>query len=132
MVCMMANLSVAQILGDYNSSGQLDAGDLDLQALQMNSPNPDLQQYDLNNDGFVNFDDRKLWVEDRNYRYSWIGDANLDLEFNSSDMVQVYAQGKYEKDEYATWAEGDWDGSLKFDSSDMVAAFVPGAYERMR
>jgi hypothetical protein len=57
------------------------------------------------------------------------GDANLDGEFNSSDLVEVFQRGKYELDIDAGWAEGDWNGDRRFDSGDMVAAFQDGGYE---
>ena len=72
--------------------------------------------------------DLQVWVHD--LKHTWIGDANLDSEFNSSDMVQVFASGKYETGEQAGWAEGDWDASGVFDSSDMVTAFADGGYEQ--
>jgi hypothetical protein len=111
------------IVGDYNRNGELDAGDLDLQALEMQKPvqEQDLAEYDLNNSGAVDFDDRRLWVED--LKNTWMGDANLDFEFNSSDMVQVFVAGKYETEKQAGWEEGDWNGTLFFDSSDFVATF---------
>ncbi len=115
------------VTGDYNNDGQLDVGDLNLQAVAI-AGGQDPPEYDLNNDGLVNFADRKQWVEV--LKETWIGDANLDGEFNSSDMVEVFAQGKYETGEDAAWNEGDWDGNLKFDSSDMVAAFAGGGYEK--
>ena len=49
--------------GDYNDNGQLDAGDLDLQAIAM-AADPPPQEYDLNEDGLVNFDDREEWVNE--------------------------------------------------------------------
>ena len=73
-------------------------------------------------------DDVHFWVKD--LIESWIGDANLDREFNSSDMVQVFASGKYETGERAGWIEGDWNGDGVFASSDMVTAFVDGGYEK--
>ena len=74
-------------------------------------------------------EDLRIWVKD--LKATWFGDANLDLEFNSSDMVQVFAAGKYERPgESATWEQGDWDGNLSFDSSDMVTAFADGGYEK--
>ena len=77
----------------------------------------------------VDFKDRQEWVEV--LKNTWIGDANLDLEFNSSDMVQVFAAGTYERPgRNATWEEGDWNCNLLFDSSDMVAAFAGGGYEK--
>ena len=105
----------------------MDAGDLDLQAAAIASGEHPVE-FDLDGNGSVDTADRTLWVDQ--LKYSWIGDANLDGEFNSSDMVQVFTVGKYETDEGAGWAEGDWDGNQRFDSSDMVLAFQNGGYER--
>ena len=113
-------------LGDFNSDGRLDDKDIDALSREVVNGTNDAR-FDLNDDGLVNFDDRKIWVED--LKNTWIGDANLDLQFNSSDMVQVFAAGKYEKQENATWGQGDWNGDQNFDSSDMVAAFAGGGYE---
>ena len=119
-------MSLGDLTGDYNNNGELDTGDLDLQAIAIvNGGGP---EYDLNNDGSINFADREVWVND--LKKTWIGDANLDLEFNSSDMVQVFAKGKYELQEDAKWEEGDWTGDLRFNSGDMVAAFAAGGYEQ--
>jgi hypothetical protein len=112
--------------GDYNEDGELNEPDLNLQAAEIADP-PGDPAFDLTGDNVVDFDDRKAWVE--GLKDTWIGDANLDLEFNSSDMVQVFAAGKYEKPENATWGQGDWNGDRYFDSSDMVAAFAGGGYE---
>ena len=57
------------------------------------------------------------------------GDSNLDLSFDSSDLVDSHAAGKYETGEPATFAEGDWNGDGVYDSGDLVAAFAFGAYE---
>ena len=70
----------------------------------------------------------KIWVND--LKGTWIGDANLDMEFNSSDMVQAFVRGKYETGEHAGWEDGDWNGDTQFGSGDMVAAFVAGGYEQ--
>jgi hypothetical protein len=118
------------LLGDYDGSGTLDAADLDLQAEEMvKGPEADLR-FDLNGDAKVDFADRLMWLHD--LKNTWVGDSNLDLEFNSSDMVQVFSRGKYETDEAAVWEEGDWDGNQVFTSGDMVAAFVDGGYESGR
>ena len=63
------------------------------------------------------------------YRSPYSGDSNLDGEFNSSDLVTVFAAGKYEADADAGWADGDWGGDMKFDSGDLVVAFAEGGYE---
>ena len=113
--------------GDYNGNGHLDVGDLDRQAA-VGIATQDLT-YDLNGDRVVDYaGDRVTWLHELKNVY--VGDANLDLEFNSGDMVQVFQQGKYETALAAGWAEGDWDGNQVFDSADMVAAFVDGGYEQ--
>ena len=114
--------------GDYDGDGQLGAADLDLQAKQMVlSPVPPPAGYDLDGDNDVDGDDRIKWLHDLKNVY--VGDANLDNEFNSNDFVQVFVAGKYETAQLALWQEGDWDGKRTFDSGDFVAAFVDGGYE---
>jgi hypothetical protein len=56
------------------------------------------------------------------------GDANLDGEFNSSDLVAIFEAGKYGTGEFADWSEGDWNGDRMFDSLDFIAAFKDGGY----
>ena len=69
----------------------------------------------------------QVWAT--NLKNTWVGDANLDGEFNSADFVEVFQAGKYEKDELALWSEGDWNADERFDSGDFVAAFQNGGYE---
>ena len=64
-----------------------------------------------------------------NLKQTWFGDANLDSEFNSGDLVTVFSAGKYEADSPAGWDDGDWDADSLFNSSDLVAAFSDGGYE---
>ena len=113
--------------GDYNHNRTLDVGDLDLQAdaIVMGNHPP---AYDLTDDGLVNIDDRLYWVHQ--LKNTWLGDADLNGDFNSTDMVQVFVAGKYETGDGAGWAEGDWNGNGVFNSGDMVAAFVDGGYEK--
>ncbi len=111
-------------VGDYNSNGLLDDGDLDLQA-SVGIVNQDLT-YDANKDGVVDTADRVVWVND--FKNTWMGDANLDGLFNSSDLVTVFSFAKYETGEAATWEQGDWDGDQAFDSGDLVAAFGNAGY----
>lgn len=113
------------LLGDYNGNGSLDAGDLDMQsdAIAANGP----AAYDLNGDGNVNYADRQKWVSD--LKKTWVGDANLDGLFNSTDFVSVFQVGKFETGANASWTEGDWTGDKKFTTSDFVAAFQDGGYD---
>ena len=39
------------------------------------------------------------------------GDADMDLDFDQLDLVQVSIAGKYLSGTAATWGEGDWDGA---------------------
>ena len=48
------------------------------------------------------------------------GDANLDQQFDTADIVAVLAANKFEKDEPATWAEGDWNGDRDFTTDDLI------------
>ena len=65
-------------------------------------------------------------------RATYFGDANLDGEFNSGDLVAVFATGEYEDEipNNSTWATGDWDGDGEFGSGDFVLAFAAGGYEQ--
>ena len=114
--------------GDYNANGELDAGDLDLQAdAIVRGEHP--AEFDLTGDSLVNFDDRLVWVNE--LKNTWIGDSNLDGEFGSSDLVNVFAGGRYEQTILpAGWAEGDWDGNKSFQTGDLVVAFAQGGYEQ--
>jgi hypothetical protein len=63
---------------------------------------------------------------------TWVGDSNLDLVFNSADLVAVFTAGQYEDGVAGNsgWRTGDWDGDHEFASSDFVAAFTDGGYEK--
>ena len=116
------------LLGDYNDNGELDAGDLDLQAEAI-AGGQDPPEFDLNGDGVVDVDgDRIMWLHDLKKVY--VGDVDLDGFFESGDFVAVFVAGKYETSEPATWEEGDWNADLVFSSADFVTAFIDGGYEK--
>jgi hypothetical protein len=68
------------------------------------------------------------------------GDANMDLQFDQLDLVQVQIAAKYLTGQAATWGEGDWDGAPggepgnpppgngRFDQLDIIAALGAGTY----
>jgi hypothetical protein len=68
------------------------------------------------------------------------GDANMDLQFDQLDLVQVQIAAKYLTGAAATWGEGDWDGAPGgspgnppagdgfFNQGDVVAALTGGWY----
>ena len=115
--------------GDYDQNGVIDASDIDMLAEAIREFSTE-GKYDLNSSGSVDRGDRSIMV--KNLLHTWFGDANLDGEFDTSDMVQVFAAGKYETTVAVGWAQGDWDGNGVFDSADMVTAFADGGYEQGR
>lgn len=85
------------------------------------------RRFDLNRDERINFEDVNYWV--KSLKRTWSGDANLDGEFSSTDLIQVFQVGVYERDEVAGWLSGDWNGDQRFGSSDLIVAFQDGGYE---
>ena len=120
---------IGGVPGDFNGDGLLTTADIDLLTTASAAGSQDLK-FDLNGDKAVNVDDATLWIRGDAYAHSWIGDADVNGEFNSSDFVQAFIAGKYESQQAAVWSEGDWDADGFFSSSDFVAAFVDGGYEK--
>ena len=56
------------------------------------------------------------------------GDANLDTQFDQTDITAVLEAGRYRTGEAAEWSEGDWNGDGLFDQEDIVAALATGNY----
>ncbi len=122
---LTAHFDPGGIPGDFNLNGRLDAEDIDL----LTAADTQELAFDLNSDGVVDVNDRVLWVKE--LKVTWFGDANLNGEFNSNDLVFVLAAGKYEDGipQNSGWADGDWNGDMEFDSSDLITALADGGYE---
>ena len=124
----LRNAMIRPLAGDFDGNGELNAEDIDLlvQALAIGTPDT---SFDLNRDNIVDIEDHRYWVE--SIKSTYIGDANLDGEFNSSDLIQVFQLAEYEDliPENSTWTTGDWTGDFEFDSTDFIAAFQGGGYE---
>jgi hypothetical protein len=119
---------VSVVPGDFDGNGILDA--LDIDALTAASASGENQsQYDLNNDGLVNVADVNAWITGGDVYNSYSGDANLDREFNSGDLVTLFVAGKYETGNPAVWTEGDFNGDGIFNTGDFVTALSGGGYE---
>ena len=85
--------------GDLDADDVLDGDDVDVLAEKIaryNIPTWWLLKsaFDLNNDSSIDLDDHRVWVKD--LRHTWYGDANLDGEFNSGDLITVFQAGGYE------------------------------------
>lgn len=117
---------VVLVPGDFNGDGMLDISDIN-QLSMASASNANDAAFDLTDDALVNANDLTFWIKD--LKNSWIGDANLDGEFNSGDFVQVFTAGKFEQEIEANWADGDWNGDGRFNSGDFVAAFTDGGFE---
>ncbi|MCA9212928.1 MAG: hypothetical protein KDB27_07685 [Planctomycetales bacterium] len=124
---VVLNILGGGLLGDFNGNGTLDVGDIDMLTVQSAMASTDTK-FDLNSDGAVNKDDVTIWAKD--LANTWIGDSNLDGQFNSGDFVQVFSKAKFEQDVDATWSDGDWNGDGRFNSGDFVLAFSDAGYEK--
>ena len=58
------------------------------------------------------------------------GDADLDGQFNTTDLIKIFIAGEYEDGVAgnSTWAEGDWNADGEFSTTDLVVSFQGGAY----
>jgi endoglucanase len=120
---------VRTLNGDFDEDGDLDARDVDLLSQTIRQGGSGLD-WDLDGDGQVDSNDRIHWVAE--LKQTYLGDSNLDDEFNSADLVTVLVAGEYEDTIAGNsgWAEGDWDGDGEFTSSDLIAALTGGGYEQ--
>ena len=112
--------------GDFDNDGQLTAADIDLLSAEVRAGTNNAQ-YDLNGDAAVDDDDRQVWVG--SLRNTYFGDADLDSEFTSGDLVLMLSSGTYEADVASGWESGDFNGDGRTDSSDLVTALADGGYE---
>ena len=115
--------------GDFNGDGLLGVDDIDALSEVVRNGTNDLA-FDLSGNGFVNGDDRTIWVHQ--LKHTWFGDADLDGQFTTADLVSVFQANEYEDAELnnSTWADGDWDGDGEFGTSDLVLALQDGGFER--
>jgi hypothetical protein len=119
------SIVVQLTMGDFYVDGLFDARDVDLLAAAIQAGDI---RFDLNSDGLTNRADQDYMIHD--ILHTHLGDANLDVVFNSSDLVLIFQAGEYE-DEIAgnsTWADGDWNGDGEFTTADLVAALQDGPF----
>jgi hypothetical protein len=122
-------------VGDFDANDILDVADIDLLSATIRGDDRgpghlrDVM-FDLNHDSNVTQKDLTVWV--KNVKHTYFGDTDLDGQFNSSDLVEVFQSGQYEDaiEDNASWATGDWDANDDFTTSDLVIAFQDGGYEQ--
>ncbi len=113
---------------DFDRDGVCGIPDLDALSRVIAAGTND-QLFDVNRDLVVDLQDQRIWVHD--LKGTYFGDANLDGEFNSHDLVSVFQLGQYEDGITGNshWSAGDWNADLEFDTQDFVMAFQDGGYE---
>lgn len=122
--------AVVQLVhADTDSNGWVDNRDLQILCRGLAEGKHEQSSLDVNLDGTADLMDVETIL-----RYELklpFGDANFDGRFDSSDLVQVFANGRYENREVddAEWTSGDWNCDGEFDSSDLVMAMVRGGYD---
>ncbi|MCA9168658.1 MAG: hypothetical protein KDB23_13375, partial [Planctomycetales bacterium] len=121
-------LSNFRLNGDFNQNAMLDVEDISLLVSAINRAENDMT-FDVNTDNVVDNNDLRAWVHD--IALTYFGDANLDGEFNSGDLIKVFQAGTYEDaiTGNSTWETGDWNGDGDFTTGDLIVAFQDGGYE---
>ena len=116
--------------GDFDGNLLLDSNDIRLLTMLVRAVGSQNQLFDVNEDDSIGFNDLSHWVHE--LKGTWFGDSNLDGEFNSADLVDVFQTGEYEDHVpmNSSWATGDWNGDAEFDTSDLVLAFQDGGFEQ--
>ncbi|MBM98459.1 MAG: hypothetical protein CMJ77_04985 [Planctomycetaceae bacterium] len=117
--------------GDFDQNNVVDVADVDLLLMEVGA-GTNSTDFDLDSNGTVNRDDIRVMLNAADILNSYVGDANLDGQFDSGDLVLVLQTGVYEDNlpMNASWESGDWNGDGDFDSGDLVFALQEGGYER--
>ena len=123
----LIDMHLTGVVGDVDGNGLIAANDIDLFS-QANRQGSLFSLFDMNADERVDQADRTFWVHE--LAQTWLGDVNLDGEFNSQDLVQLFSFASYEDGRFDnTWATGDFDGDGEFGSADLIVAFQDGGFE---
>jgi hypothetical protein len=115
--------------GDFDRDGSLTTKDVNQlsQVIRTAAKEP---RYNLTSDHNVDKNDLEAWVH--RAKKTYFGDANLDGQFDSGDLIVVFQAGVYEDmvSGNAGWQHGDWNGDGEFDSGDLITAFQDGGYDK--
>lgn len=107
--------------GDVTNDGVVDATDIDTLSAAVARGAVD-RVFDVDQDNQVGRQDVDYLIN--TVLRTTPGDANLDGVFDSSDLIAIFAAGKFELNESSnvSWSEGDWNGDGRFDTSDLIEA----------
>ena len=81
---------VPELPYDLDGDNVIDIRDVELLSQKIQAGSESLW-FDLNEDDEVGVEDLSLLIKDESSINSWIGDANLDGEFNTGDLVDVFS-----------------------------------------
>lgn len=115
----------APMAGDLDGDGTANEADLIRMCHQLDAGDYE-RSFDVNGDGDLTFNDFRYLVETQFGTAA--GDANLDRQFDSSDLIEVFQQGRFERDDLATWHSGDWNCDGRFTTADLILAFASNPY----
>ena len=93
---------VSESAADFDGDGQLSGFDIDLLSGAIGSGE---MMFDLDGNGAVEEEDRRIWVED--LLGTFFGDADLNKEVEFADFLSLSRNFS----ETGGWTEGDFDGS---------------------
>ena len=118
----IGDLTLSILAGDVDFDGKLTAADLELIAAAARV-HDDNTLLDVDGNPHVDGADRSFWI--KSIFGTFMGDANLDREFNSSDLITVFTSCEYEDSIVgnSTWTDVDWDGDGDFGTNDLVVSF---------
>jgi hypothetical protein len=111
--------------GDFDGDGFLTVDDVNLLAKNLGFAGQ--SDFDLDGNTIVDTEDHRIWVEE--LKFTYFGDSNLDGQFSTDDLVEVFRDAKYESESLADWASGDWNADGKFNSRDFVIAWQSNSFE---
>ncbi len=111
---MIAGCKSPYDVGDIDQDGMLSAADIDTltQAIIDGSAE---SMFDLNDDGIVDQEDRRVWIED--LKSTFFGDANLDGQVNSTDLNALALN--WRSTDVNSWAFGDFNGDRTVNAADL-------------
>ncbi|MCA9166700.1 MAG: hypothetical protein KDB23_03495 [Planctomycetales bacterium] len=112
-------------VGDYDDNGRLTSADINSLTTAIASGSGE-SEFDLNGDELIDLADHTFWVSQ--LKRTWLGDADLNGQFDTDDLILVFQINLYETGAPAGWQEGDWNGDQVFGTGDLLAAFQDGGF----
>ncbi len=111
---VFGHLNTGGLLGDFDSSGVLDIADIDLLSAEILAQTNGTG-FDLNDDGQVDQEDSRIWVED--LKMTLMGDSNLDFIVDAQDLNTLGI--RWQQTGQLLWSGGDFNSDGAVNSTDL-------------